>query len=175
MNKAYFFVKPSSFVRLGDINIDGEFEYVNCKDFEVNNPKENYMIFEVRYVDYVDGREYETTCRELVSRRRFNVDVETRINHKTNERKTTVILGSDEIGLYSDVLPLEDILVRPSRAAGLLDHFQSKPSNKRNYCKCLKEMVEEAEAFKHIYDTSIDGPSRYLVSQMKKSYKKTRV
>ena len=34
MNKAYFFVKPSSFVRLGDINIDGEFEYVNCKDFD---------------------------------------------------------------------------------------------------------------------------------------------
>ena len=34
-------------------------------------------------------------------------------------------------------------------------------------------MVEEAEAFKHIYDTSIDGPSRYLVGQMKKTYRRT--
>lgn len=174
MNKGYFFVKPSQFVRLGDIDIDGNFEYCECEDFDVEESKENYLIFEVKYDETENGKEYARVCREKITGEVFDLDIESKVSKRTGTKVSTVILSSENLGLFSKIMPVSSIEDKPSRVSGLFYHFLDNPENRINYCKNLRNMFEEAKAYKYIYDHSIDGPSRYLSNQMKKSYRKSR-
>ena len=175
MNKGYFLVKPSSFSRIGEINIDGEYEYVQCEDFNVTDPKENYLIFEVRYEENDGVRYYYEVCKELITRARFNLNIENRRKRKSSEEVLTAVLTSENIGLYSKVLPLESIEVKSSRVSGLIKHFIDNPEEKEQYCHWLKKMIEEANSYQKEYDDTIDGPSRRLRNQMRSAYRNTIV
>jgi hypothetical protein len=174
MSKCYFFVQPSNFSRIGEIDIDGDFDYVPCKDFETDEPKENFLIFESAYTDYEDGRVYSRTCKEVITGERFGLDVKSRFNRKTGKNDVTAIISSDNVGLYSRIMPVNSIEDKPSRVSGLFFHFIDNPDHKESYCKQLKDMFEEASSYKYVYDHSVNGPSHYLRSQMRRTYKKAK-
>ncbi len=175
MRKEYFFISPSNFARIGEINIDGDFDYVQFEDFKVKEPKENYLFFEVRYEFYKDKKVYSPVAREVITGRKFDLKVRDRVNRRTGNVDMTAVLSSEELGLYSRIMNVAEIERKPSRLSGIFYHFQDHPEDKEDYCFQLKEMFEEAEAFKRVYDNSIDGPSRHLTSQMKRTYRRTRV
>ena len=172
--KTYFFVKPSNFSRIGEIDIDGNFEYVDYEDFETDEPKENFLIFEAGYTDFEDGRVYSKTCKELITGERFCLDIKSRLNRRTGKNDVTAIISSENIGLYSKIMSVESIEDRPSRVSGLFYHFIDNPENKESYCRQLKNMFDEASSYKYVYDHSVNGPSHYLRSQMKKTYRRTK-
>ncbi len=175
MRKEYFFVSPSNFARMGEINIDGDFDYVQFTDFKVEEPRENYLFFEVRYEYYENKRVFSPVAREVITGRRFDLKVQERKNRRTGEVDTTAVLSSEELGLYSRIMNVADIERKPSRLSGIFCHFQDHPEDKENYCWQLKEMFEEAQSYKQAYDSSIDGPSKQLTSQMKRTYRRTKV
>ncbi len=174
MSKGYFFVKPSSFFRLGDIDIDGNFEYVPCQDFDVEEPRENFLIFEVEYYDNESGRDYYIVCREKVTGEKFTLDVRNRTNRKTRQIEPTIVLESSHLGLYSRVLPLDSIEDQPSRVSGLWYHFADDDEARIHYCAEMRRMFETARGKKWVYDHSVNGPTRFLNNGMRRTYKKTR-
>ena len=169
MNKEYFFVKPSSFYRLGNINIDGDFEKKQCEDFKVKNPKENFIIFEVSYDKVKDVKVFSDFATEVITGKRFNLGFK-----RTEEEKLKVWLCNNELGLRSSALALESVEELPRRVSGLFFHLQDNPKEKENYCRELREMFETAKAFKTIYDRNVGGPSRYLATQMKRTYRRAK-
>ncbi len=175
MRKDYFFVNPSNFARIGEISIDGDYDYVQFKDFNVDEPRVNYLFFEVKYTLSEDKKIYSPVAREVITGKKFDLEVQDRRNRSTGNIETTVILVSEELGLYSKTMNINDVESKPSRLSGIFYHFRNNPDEKKDYCWQLKYMFEEARTYKHLYDNSVDGPNRYLTGEMKRTYKKTKL
>ena len=175
MKKGYLFVRPCAFSRLGDIYIDGEYGCVRCDDFNVIDPKENFLIFEVRFDECEDGRFYLKYCKEKVTGEPFIIQVQDRYSKRAQKKLPTAIIYSERLGLTSDIMALEDIEDKSSRVSGLFYHFVENPENKEVYCNELKSMIELARRKKWIYDHSVDGPSRLLSREMRRTYRRSYI
>ena len=172
MSTEYFFVKPSCFSRLGNIDIDGNMDYVKCEDFKVKDEHENFILLEVRYDEFNGEKLYPSYAKEIITGKKFDMHFYDKKGAKTNEDYKTVIITNESLGLYSTELLLDDIERKPIKVSGLFYYLIDNEEEKVNYCKCLKEMFEEAAAHKYISDHTIDGPSTYLKNQIKKIYRK---
>ena len=173
MEKTYFLVKPSEFIRLGNIDIDGEVEEIQCEDFNVETEKENVMIFEVCYDDYYCSglRDFAPYAKEFVSGKKFKLEV----FQQRGKGPRCINLCSEELGLYMHrAIPIEEVEVNPIKVSGLLMYLQKNPDERAQYYYELREMLETAKAFKNIYDNSVYGPSRYVTKETRRSYKKTK-
>ncbi|MBR4179010.1 MAG: hypothetical protein IKR57_06670 [Bacilli bacterium] len=171
MNKTYFFVKPSEFNRYGQIDIDGKVDEVQCSDFDMPNEKENVMIFEAYYDDYNGHRDFVPYVRHIGSNKKFKLEV-----FKLRGKGPTCInIYSEKLGLYMEnALPIGNVEVDGIKVSGLLMHLQENPEEKAKYAYEIREMIETAEAFKHIYDNSVDGPSRYIKNETIKAYRRAK-
>lgn len=176
MEKGYFIIKPSDFSRLGRVDINGNYKKVNCKDFNVSNPSMNYLVFEYGYTDRLGERTYSKTAREVITGRIFKLLVST--NKRIScpgEKKVdyAITMQNNELGLFTNgPLKASNIECKKSKAAGLLSYIGEDKMRSQQYCSELKEMVEEASAYKYMYNHTVNGPSRYLTSSIKKEYKR---
>lgn len=175
MRKEYFFVKPSRFARMGEINIDGDFEYVQFNDFKVNEPRENYIFFEVRYEYYENKKVYSSVAKEVVTGKPFKLEVRDRTSLRTGKPVPTAVLTNEELGLYSNVMGINRIeCEKLSQLSAIFRHFQENPEDKEKYCMQLREMFEEAQSYKIEYDQLVDGPSRRLTSDLRRAYRRAK-
>lgn len=173
MDKTYFLVKPSEFIRLGDIDWDGQVEEVKCNNFEVAHDRENVMIFEACYDDYYASgyRDFAPYAKEFVSGKKFALD----ISQQNPKAPLSINLSSEELGLYMNrAVPMEEVEVDPLKVSGLLMYLQKHQDERDKYYYELREMFETAHAFKKIYDDSLYGPSKYVTKETRRSYKRSR-
>ncbi len=176
MYKGYFLVKPSDFIRYGDVDLNGNYDYTPCKDFQVEEPRENYLVFEVKYFEFEDGEiEYAKTCREVITGEKFAIKVNKKKGKNKSSKNNTIALISERVGLFTKPLLASSIDVIPSRVSGLFNYWIDNPEHKVNYCTQLKNMFEEAESYKYDYDHSVYGPSSELTRQMRRTYRKVNV
>lgn len=174
--KEYIFIKPSKFTRYGSIDIDGNFSKIQCNDFSVSNPRENNLIFEVCYYEDIDTglKEYDPVCKELITGKLFDFDVRNVSDHNTGNTVQCVKISSEDLGLYSRLMSIDSLVVEPRRVSGLFNHFESNPGEKVNYCRNLRNMIEEAKSYKCKYDKISNGPDRKLKGVMKKAFRKSK-
>ena len=173
MMKTYFLIKPSEFTRLGDIDWDGNVKEIQCENFKVPDERENVLIFEAYYDGlYSNGdKNFVPYVIEFVSGRKFNLEL---FYSKKNGTRCLNI-SSEELGLYMQrEIPIKEVEVSPLKVSGLLMYLEQRPEESGQYFYELREMFEIAQAFQHIYLTSVDGPSKFITKRIRNGFKKRR-
>ena len=158
MKNVYYFIKPSEFERLDDIDIDGNVAYEVCSDFEgLSDDKENTLIFVGRVSSSDRVPRYVT---ELVSGERFDV---TLLKNKKDPNITNLSLSSDTLGLYMRRgLPINLVRHEGIEATGLIYSITDVEEKEKAYCGQIKAMFDEASSYKYSYDEAVKGPSKYM-------------
>ena len=83
-------------------------------------------------------------------------------------------LESDELGLYMQrYLPISSCIVKPIKVSGLMYHITDQIEEEELYCSELKYMFEEAENAKYIYDEAVNGPSRFIRSEISRTFRRS--
>ena len=170
MKKTYFLLTPSDFLTYGEIDKEGNTTYKRSADFNVEDPGENYVIFEAYYEDTYNGRRYYREVKEKITGKVFDLQV---IKGRNKHDGDSILINSEKHGLFQQ-LPAKtsDIEVKPIRVSGLLNYFQKNEKARNTYLSELGEFFENARAFNYMYTNSIGGPSNYLSRVMKREYKK---
>ncbi len=167
MRKSYFMLRPDFFVMHSDISKYGETQYQRCKEFVVEDPAENFVIFEVSRD--ADGK-FGYYAKDIISGRVFDLRV---VKPRCEKGEPSILITSDDYGIYQqDFVKLSEVEVRPIRVTGLLNYFNENEEPYAKYCAELEEFYEAARAYKHIYDNSISGPSNYLTRRIRNKFKK---
>ena len=171
MIKTYFMIRPSDFVIHGDIDKHGESEYQDCKDFDVEDIEENFLIFEVEYSVRPNGK-YKGYARELITKREFEL---TMSKDRDSKEEPKVLLTSDEHGVFQkEYKKLSEVEVPRRRISGLLNYFDRNEKPRNKYFDEIDEFFENARAFNHIHNQSEIGPSNYLLKRIRRFYKTSK-
>ena len=174
LEKTYFFIKPSEFKRLGNIDIDGNVEEIQCPDFHMPNEKENVLVFEAYYDDYYRSglRDFEPYVKLFGTKKKFKLEI---FKPRGKNQPRCLNIYSEELGLYMErSIPIHEVEKTGLQASGLLMYIQENEEDKLRYAYEIREMLETAQAFKHIYDNCVCGPSNYIKSSANKAYKRAK-
>ena len=173
----YFLIKPSNFSRLGEVNIDGEYEEVINTDFSISsdaniNSKLNYLIFEVpckeKGKDILLGKK----ATEIFTGNKFDIEY-----YESNEKNgLEAALNCDDIGLFMvDALNVDDMIVEGAKVSGMLKYMKEHEAEYKNYCVSLNQMIEASTFHNDQYNETVLGPSRSTKRELRKGfYRKLR-
>ena len=103
----YFLVKPNTFWRYGEVDINGNYPEYLLGNFDVNR-EYNFFMFEGK----CNNDYYPDTVKEIFTGKKFNLTI---------YEDDMATIESDELGLYfNGVRNIKDIEIVPSKASGLL-------------------------------------------------------
>ena len=59
--------------------------------------------------------------------------------------------------------------IKPSKASGIIYHLRDDAELLRSYADQLNEMMDVSSYYKDLYDRTIDGPSKALIKDVRRS------
>jgi len=168
MKKMYAMIRPNEFWKYGSVDEEGNYPHTNLENFNVDD-KYNYFIFEIDYEENNNIKEFYDARILLSDDKNIIFDV---IANETNDK---IRLNCDYLGMYSLFdIKLNSIEIKPSKASGFLKVLQDDKKNLVNYIDSLDRTFELCSFFKEEYDQTINGPSKSLIKETIKQYKRLK-
>ena len=159
----YLLVRPSEFWSHDLVDLEGNYAQIPTEDFDVD-PRFNYCMFEIESKRDNKGRMiFDNVAKELLTGEIFTLSFD-----KSNSK---VRMMSDDLGLYSNDVNLNDILCQPSKMSGIVNYLKENTEVFAKYASEFNALIDASRYHKVMYDETVNGPTKASTRELRRCYR----